>query len=866
MDVRLPNGKVITNVPEDISQDELRIIAIQNGLATGEDFGEQSSAVAQIPKEDSVTSQFKGLPPGVEPAANPSALDMAIQGATAVPIMAALGRGAQLATKGSKIAPYTASIAQSLLPQSGKALLAEGALGAASGVAGGYAAQAAPEGYQEPASMVAGMAVAAPFSLGKNLFDLWASRGMVADLGAAGISGSQAVGTMQAQRQLSVASKANPNLIPSIQRASQIEQVTGVSLPALAASNGDTTISAFLQGQIARGENAAFTAQLRQQYIDAEAALKKAQGGIAPSMQAVDAYVKRKAQVTANMNKATEVKVQQAAERRTEGLDRINQRIQELSRVEAPGVENIGARLTSLVDAKESAIRGELSPLYDELINKSIDAGIKLPGESAKNLRDFAIDERNSDVFAKFPSLYSQITKVFKPTTPTSGKFAEKYPQLAGSQQGVFKDYSLKDVDSLKRAVNKAMRSTKDPDQLRVLGQLKNEVDNAVNTIDPSFSNPYRELDRQYAVKLGIPFNEQGVIKINNARFVEDSVPVLTKNPSALKQSLAIIGDNKEGLKIVEDAFMLDISQSRGIINTSTGELNPKQLDRYLKDNKEMIDLVPGLRAKLEGLKDSVAVLGENRTRLLKTQKDAQIEKAENIWSQASTTTDGMRGIVRNSLRTPQGLTDLVNTVRKDPVALAGVKSAFIEDILTAPGDRMVLLQEHKDAMSRLFTKQEAKDIEALIEYSQRLKDNPFVFRVNINTINKDNWEKTTGSPLSTSLGEARNQVMTAPRVFINHLTRFFQRKSTDAENAEIQRLLMDKEALRDAADLLAEVNDKGFTNKAAALTGRLFKNTTTTYLLGGMSGLLQGAQQEPAAPYQPVDSGLLQGYQEGGR
>ena len=39
MDVTLPNGRLITGVPEGISQDDLMLMAIQNGLATQEDFG-----------------------------------------------------------------------------------------------------------------------------------------------------------------------------------------------------------------------------------------------------------------------------------------------------------------------------------------------------------------------------------------------------------------------------------------------------------------------------------------------------------------------------------------------------------------------------------------------------------------------------------------------------------------------------------------------------------------------------------------------------------------------------------------------------------------------------------------------------------
>lgn len=49
MDVRLPNGYVIKNVPEGTSQDEIRATAIRNGIASAADFGETSDLAAQIP-------------------------------------------------------------------------------------------------------------------------------------------------------------------------------------------------------------------------------------------------------------------------------------------------------------------------------------------------------------------------------------------------------------------------------------------------------------------------------------------------------------------------------------------------------------------------------------------------------------------------------------------------------------------------------------------------------------------------------------------------------------------------------------------------------------------------------------------------
>ena len=51
MDVRLPNGYLMTNVPEGTSKDEIRAAAIRNGLASAADFGETSEAAEAIVRE-----------------------------------------------------------------------------------------------------------------------------------------------------------------------------------------------------------------------------------------------------------------------------------------------------------------------------------------------------------------------------------------------------------------------------------------------------------------------------------------------------------------------------------------------------------------------------------------------------------------------------------------------------------------------------------------------------------------------------------------------------------------------------------------------------------------------------------------------
>jgi hypothetical protein len=821
------------------------------------------SAVQRIPTGGDVA-------PAPIPVRNPTLFDSALQGAMAVPVVAGLARGAQLLARGSRAAPYAGQLAASVIPQSGRRLLTEGAIGAAAGAAGGFAASQVPEEYSGLAEIGAGAVVGAGAggAVGAvgNLFGLKAGMSnLISPLSELADQIAKASGAGKASKQAITALSANPSLAGSIGRAMEIEQNTGISLPMLAASNGDTTISSYMQSQIAKGDNSPFTAQVKQQYLAAEKALAEARKGLPPSIKEVDDYVKRKAVETNTANLAIVSKAAAATAKRDTGLENIDARIAELTNTlrQAPGRTDVGERVVNLLNSKRKMEYAKVGPKYDELIDSSEAAGIRLPGEIAKELRDFVRDETSQDVFNKFPSLYRSINNVFKgEIKQQSTKMQAKYPNLAKPQE-TFKDYSLKALDSLKRETNEALRSTQSgSDQQRMLRELKVQVDNAIDNVDPLFSVPYRAIDKEYALKVGIPFNEKGVVNINRASFVEDAVPQLTKNASALKQTMDIIGDSPEGRKIVEDAFLFDIGNNRSIINTNTGELNPAQLARYIKANKDKIDLVPGLKNTLEDVGNRVSVLRDNRTAILEAEKAAKIDKIDNLWTQAYGASGGMRGVVQSSLRNPQELDNLLAIAGKDRVAKEGIKSAFLENLISSKGDRLALLKENEAAVAKIFSKDQAKLLTDVVEASQLLKDNPFRMAININTISKSDFETKFGSKPETSLGELRNQVISAPRVFINHLSRFFSNVANKNEAAEVQKFLLDPKALQQAADLLNEIKVKGFNQRALDALGKLAKNSSSNWLLGATAGGIAGAQDYEKPPgYTPTDETLMEGY-----
>lgn len=859
MDVRLPNGYLMTNVPEGTSKDEIRAAAIRNGLASAADFGETSEAAAQIP-----TGGMSTVTP-TEMARDRTYLESALQGAAAVPVMAGVARGAQLALRGTRAAPYAGQFAQAVIPTSGRQLLAEGALGAAAGAAGELGARAVPAEYSQAGEIVGGLlgglgAGVAGGSL-RNIAEARNVGGVFSATKDLANQVAQLAGSGQASRQALTALQANPNLAGNIARASEIEASTGISLPMAAAANGDTTISSYLQSQIAKGDNSAFTASLKRQYEQAEQQLSSIKGRLAPTLQEVDAYVKRKATEAAQKNAQTVAKAAQTTARREQGLENINARITELTDTlrGAPTAEDIGGRLTNLLSAKEAALKKEIGPKYEELIKNSEEAGIVLPGEVAKGLRDYVTDTRYQDVFNSFPQLFGKIRTVFKPESPASTRIQQKYN--IAKEAGTMPDYSLRDLDSLKRETNEALRQAqRGTDQYRILSELKRQVDTAIDSVDPAFSAPYRAIDKEYATRVGLPFSEAGVVQIDRSTFVEQAVPKLTKTTSGLKDALAIIGDSPEGLKIVEDAFMFDIGKNRSIINTNTGELNPAQLRRYIAQNKDKIDLVPGLRQRLESLGGRVDELRANRAAILDAEKNANIDKIENLWTQAYGSTDGIRGVVRRALSNPQELDNLLSVAGKDAAARGGIKAAMLEDVLSAPGDRVELFQANKKAFEKVFGADQAKLMGDVVEASQRLKDNPFAMRININTISKSKFEQLTGTPASQTAGELRNQIMTAPRVFINHLGRYFQKTADDSEAAEVQKFLLDPKALETASKFMGELQTRGFTDRALGFMGQLMKNSSSSWLFGALTGGMVGAQ-ERERPVPQYDPALLEGF-----
>ena len=831
------NGKKV-RTDRELTEAEIDEIAADIGGGTQRPM----TGPAAIPTGGDPTVPVTQAPLG----ARERVLANALAGTAAIPAIGLVAGGARIATSGTRAAPYGRAAADIFVPKTVADVARQTALSAGTTVVAGEAGQAVAqktgEQYRLPAEMVSGLALALPANAlmtsgelaVKGLFN----RATGKEFFDAGSQAAATFGGARAETRLRTAMQSNPDLAADLARAAEIEQLTGVKLPVTAAAKGDTTLTGMLASQTSRGENAGFTAAIKQQEKDALEAVRAAQKQLAgdPRNAALTAEVEAKKLAYENSRRQTAFDMKQANIERQVGT--IDTRIQDLtadSLMTTAGKEDVGNRVTSLLNAREAVIRQEFKPLYDDVLTNASKAGVEMDSPVVANLWNFVKTRQAEDVFNKFPALDAAIKRILAPTkAPVSSKFAEKYPNLVRSVEGTFKPLKVTDIDSLKRGINRAIGDTQDKDQLRMLYELKNRFDESLNTLPEDFVQSYKGLDKQYAEKLGIPFNEAGVLSVDRARFVESTVPLLTSKPSAIRQILAATDNSPEAAKIIEDAFLMKISQTNGIVNPNTLSVNPAALQSFLRKNTEAIDQVPGLRQRLEGLSGDVSGLLSERQRLLDLQKNAAVGKIENVWSRAYGQQGGFEGFVSRALGNPEELKQLMVAAGSDATLQRGLK-AVVMDLGLKSSNKMGFFDDNAQSINALFGKDHAQNVKALLEASERLSRNPVMAKINQSLSQTTQFEQLTGSDPARAASLIRQQVQSTFYKVSTLMSRFLQNKSVKSENTEIQEFLSNPKNVKDMSEAIRameEGGEKGF-QKAKAIAGKLLGNASIAALIG---------------------------------
>ena len=440
-----------------------------------------------------------------------------------------------------------------------------------------------------------------------------------------------------------------------------------------------------------------------------------------------------------------------------------------------------GQRVANLVKKKEKAAYAEVKPLYTEAFDIAKTRNLELPAASVDDIFNTVVGAQASDIFKDFPSIYNRVQLRFKPTVvePSAILTAEGKPMTPGGKK--FSAATIEDLDSLKREINFQLSKTDVPSEIRLLSELKQRVGGHIDNLDPDFVAAYRNADKAYLQKIGLPFDAATLRAVDRKKFVEQIAPAIIGNKSNVSEFVAATGP--EGLQLARSAF-LDSFTNAALKNDV---LDPKAAAKWLKKNEGGVSLVPGLRDELQAATTDVQQLLAERTRLnadFKRVAGEQIISSQGVGSPQDLVSK-MYGDVKftNKFMQQYGANkDSVNAVR----------SFMLDDLVNSADPISLLADRNKAAVfNRVFGPTYAQKVQDFVTVSDRMTRDLTNVTFKGETVPRTPIEQLTGIPPEQILSRIYNPVSGATYAMTSLFSKFWAKKASEATEAKLKELLL---------------------------------------------------------------------------
>jgi hypothetical protein len=569
------------------------------------------------------------------------------------------------------------------------------------------------------------------------------------------------------------AGAADPNFMKTLTDAAKAQQ--GVSLRAPGGAKVDMPVSSLLADNpvidnfIASlsSRDPVFRAQYGNQYQAAKQALVQNQIRLFGDPT----------KVTLNIPGPDLSKVQA---RRVQSLD---EQIANAYKSQSIDPNVFGQRVSDLVDKKAAAAYAEVKPLYTEAFNIAKTNNVELPASSVDDIYNFVAGERSSDVFKTFPSIYNRVQSKFRPTTtePSAILTAEGAPMTPGGRE--FTAATIEDLDSLKREINRQLSKTNEPSDIRLLSELKQRVGGHIDNLDPDFVTAYRNADKAYLQKVGLPFDAATLKNVDRKKFVEQIAPAIIGNKSNVIDFINATGP--EGAQLARQAFLDSFTNAA----LKDDVLNPKAAAKWLKKNEGGVSLIPGLRDELQGTTTNVQMLLDSRRRL---NTDFQRVAGEQILSKEgiNSAQDLVNKMYGDINFTSKFMSKSGYGENKD--AVNAVRSFMLDDILQSTDSLALLNDRNKAAVfNRVFGPTYAQKVQDFALVADRLTRDVTNVPFRGETVPRTGIEMATGIPPEQILSRIYNPVSGVTYAVTSLISKFWAKKASEATEARLKELLL---------------------------------------------------------------------------
>lgn len=449
-----------------------------------------------------------------------------------------------------------------------------------------------------------------------------------------------------------------------------------------------------------------------------------------------------------------------------------------------------GQAIANLVKAREVAARQEISPEYDAVIAAARKAGAKLPEEDVANIYNFVVANNVRDIFGKGTPLDKRIMSALQ-------------PDATG-----FAPMSFDNVESLKRSINELQRTVKDPQQLLKINQLEEVLNAGRQNIKGNYSEQLAAVDRKFYEKVGVPFSEQGIKEIDSKKYAEQVAPVIAKNASATRQFLNVAGE--AGQPIVRNSVIAEAYKSAV---TPDGVLNPRALQKYIKDKSNVIEQVPGLRDEL-----NAAIVDDGALRLARKKIDddllaANKRIADNIFPQLGMSKEApdYATVVSRMVRDPAYRSKVFKNIKDlDPASSKAVRRVLQAELVetarnsTSGAVEFLSNPRNKELADQLFGAGYSKAAMDISKLSDKLAAAD-ITRVGavVEQQELDALAKIVpGLDIPYVTSTIRDRISSLPQKIVRIATRMNTARTKDATDEAIAELMLDPQGMNKLAQV----------------------------------------------------------------
>jgi hypothetical protein len=455
-----------------------------------------------------------------------------------------------------------------------------------------------------------------------------------------------------------------------------------------------------------------------------------------------------------------------------------------------------GQRVSTLVAAKEDAAYKLVKPLYTEAFDIAKQKNVELPANSVDDIFNFVAGEQASDIFKTFPSIHNRVRAKFRPTEVEASPIltAEGRPMTEGGIK--FSSATVEDLDSLKREINKQLRKTSEPADIRLLSELKARVGGHIDNLDPDFVQAYRNADSSYFQKVGLPFNSETLKAVDRKKFVEQIVPAIIGNKSNVDDFIRATGE--DGVRVARDAFY--DSFSRAALKNDV--IDPKAASKWLSKNQGGVSLVPGLEDELRSASNNVSALIAERNRL-----DSAFKKVAGDQIVSSSGFKSPQELVTRMYGDVNFTNKFMQQYGANKDAVNAARSFMLDDIVRA-GDPVAMLNDRTKAVvfNRVFGPTYAQKVQDFALVSERLNKDLTSVPFKGETVPRTPIEQLTGIPPEQIISRIYNPVSGPVYAITSLMSKFWARKASDMTEEKLKTLLLNPS---DASKVFQAVQSK---------------------------------------------------------